>query len=133
MPKTKKQMQAFLGLTGHYREYIPGYSGIAVPLTDATKKREPNKVRASESVKEAFENLKKALISRPILKLPKLNEPFILRTDASHGAIGAVLMQRHDDKLLPVSFASRKLCDREINYGITEKECLAIVWSFKKY
>jgi len=65
--------------------------------------------------------------------MPDLEKPFTLRTDASDIGLGAVLLQECDDGLFPVSFASRKLLDRERKYSVLERECLAVVWSIRKF
>ena len=132
-PGDKTQVRSFLGLTGYYREYIAHYSTIASPLTDLTKKGEPKKVRWQEPQEKAYASLKAMLTSAPILRIPDVHKPFVLRTDASDVGLGAVLMQTYDGKLFPVSYASRKLLDRERNYSTIEKECLAVVWAIKKY
>ena len=87
-PKRKKQVRAFLGLCGFLRSYIPNFSSVAAPLTDATRKGEPNEVRETEVRVRAFENLKKALCSEAILKLPDLEKDFYLQTDSSQDALG---------------------------------------------
>ena len=69
----------------------------------------------------------------PILKLPNMNEPFVLQTDASDRGIGGVLFQHEAGNKFPVSYASRKLKKSEINYATIEKECLAIVWAVQKF
>jgi len=132
-PTTKKQLRSFLGLTGYYRNYIPNYAAIAVPLTDLTRKGQPNQVRWEEPQEKAYSTLKRLIASKPILKLPDLKKPFILRTDASDYGVGAVLMQDHDGHLFPVSYASKKLTDRERAYATVEKECFAVVWALKKF
>ena len=81
----------------------------------------------------AFTALKSALVRELILKLPDLNKRFILQTDASDKAVGAVLMQEHDDQKFPVAYASKKLLPREKNYSVIERECLAIVWGIEKF
>lgn len=58
------------------------------------------------------------LLFSPILRLPDLTKPFILRTDASNHGIGAVLLQEHDVRKYPVAYASRKLLDREQRYSV---------------
>ena len=68
-----------------------------------------------------------------ILRLPDGDKEFVLRTDASDVGIGGVLMQRHEEGLFPVQFASRKLHARERAYPIFERECLAIIWAIKKF
>jgi hypothetical protein len=79
----------------------------------------------------AFENLKKAFTSAPILAHIDLEKPFILEADASDFALGSTLSQpSNDEKLHPVAFHSRKFDAAEINYEIHDKELLAIVDSF---
>ena len=56
-----------------------------------------------------------------------------MRTDASDAGIGTILLQEHDGTLYPVSFASKKLTDREKNYSTMEKECLAVVWGVRRF
>ena len=131
--KTKKQVRAFIGLTGYYRDFISNYAAKAEPLTDLTKKGQPNKVSWEQPQEKAFVTLKRELASEPILHLPDSAKPFVLRTDASDVGIGAVLMQDHDGKLFPVSYASKKLSTRECKYSTIERECLAIVWAIQKF
>lgn len=69
----------------------------------------------------------------PVLLAPYLSEPFILRTDASDKALGAVLMQERHQKLHPVCFASKRLNQAERNYSTIEKECLALVWGIRRF
>ena len=73
------------------------------------------------------------LVSKPILRLPDLDRPFVLRTDASDRAFGAVFLQQYEDGIFPVAYASRKLLEREQRYSTMEKECLAIVWAVRKF
>ncbi|XP_075733426.1 uncharacterized protein LOC142775667 [Rhipicephalus microplus] len=86
-----------------------------------------------EEEETAFETLKQALASGPILKAPDLKRGFVLRSDASDSCIGAVLMQEHDGVLYPVKYASRQLLPREQNYSTIERECLALVWAVEKF
>ena len=58
MPQTKKQVRAFLGVTGYYRKFIPNFATIAVPLTDLIQKNQPNQVVWTPSCAKAFEELK---------------------------------------------------------------------------
>ncbi|XP_060070261.1 uncharacterized protein LOC132550238 [Ylistrum balloti] len=132
-PTSKKQVRSFLGLAGFYRKFIPNFAAISVPLTDLTKKGNPNKVVWEESHDIAFNTLKKLLTAGPVLKLADMEEDFILRTDASDTGLGAVLLQEDGDQKLPVAYASRKLLPRERNYAIVERECLAIVWGIQKF
>lgn len=126
-------MRSFLGLAGFYRKFIPNFATIAAPLSDLTKKGQPNKVNWGSSQELAFSTLKRLLCDFPILKLPDLDQEFTLRTDASENGLGAVILQTSGDTQLPVAYASRKLLPRERNYSVIEKECLAIVWGIQKF
>ena len=127
VPQTKKQVRAFLGLTGNYRRFISGYATIALPLTDLTKKFAPQRVQWTETCEEAFQKLKLALCAKPILYCPSMDKEFTVKTDASNRGVGAVLSQQGDDgEEHPIAYFSRKLLPREEKYATVEKECLAI-------
>ena len=133
-PTTKKQVRSFLGLTGYYRDFVPNYATLAYPLTSLTKKGQPNRVKWGKDQDEAYDALKRAITTRPILHIPNMHRSFILRTDASDVGLGAALLQEDNKGILhPVAFASKKLMDRETRYSTIEKECLAIVWAIRKF
>lgn len=131
-PSNIKELQIFLGLTGYYRKFIEGYAKIAAPLFQLLKKEE--KFSWNEEVNEAWEKLKQSLISFPILKQPDFEKPFILYTDASGVAIGAILAQvDNTGKEHVIAYSSRILSSLECHYGISEKECLAVVWGIRQF
>jgi hypothetical protein len=132
-PITKKQVRSFLGLAGYYHKFVPDFSTVAAPLTDCTKKGQPNTIKWGELEEQAFKILKSALSKAPILQLPDLGKEFTLRTDASEIGVGSVLLQRYGDELFPVAYASKKLNRSQIQYTVMEKECLAVVWAVKKF
>ena len=125
-PTTRKDVKSFLGLTGYYRKFVQGYSQVALPLTDLTQN-----VGAfvwNEAAQRAFDQLKAALQSAPVLAHPDGARQFLLNADASGFAIAAVLSQQQQDGTVrPVAYYSRKMNAAEKNYGITDKELLAIV------
>lgn len=133
-PTTKKDVRAFLGLTGYYRKFIPHFATVAAPLTDLTRKGHPEKIEWGAACEESFQKLKGALQESPVLKIAEPDRPFIVQIDASDRGLGAVLSQRDTAGLEhPVAFASRKLYPREEKYAVVEKECLAIVWALKVF
>ena len=85
------------------------------------------------STERAYSLLKEYLLQEPVLKLPDLSKPFVLRTDLSGVGVAAVLLQENDGKLYPVGYASKKLNLTEARYPIIEKECLAVVWGIKRF
>jgi hypothetical protein len=131
-PKTKTEVRAFLGLAGYYRKFVPNFSSTAFPLTELTKNCWPIKVKWSDLCQKSFEALKSSVVSFPVLRNPDFTRKFVLQTDASETGIGAVLSQNFDDGEHPILFVSRKLLDRERNYPVIQKECLAIVWAVQK-
>ena len=132
-PTTKKQIKSFMGLAGYYRDFIPNFAALAAPLSDLTRKGQPNKVEWGEAQEKAYQSIKVILTKEPVLRLPDPTKTYFLQTDASDSGIGAVLMQKHDGKLFPVCYASKRLSSAERNYSTIEKECLAIVWGFKRF
>ena len=94
-PQTKKDVRAFLGLSGYYRKFIPGYASIATALSDLTRKAQPEQVIWTADCEEAFGRLKTLLCSAPVLRAPDLENGYVLQTDASNRGGGQ--RQRHCD------------------------------------
>ena len=91
VPTCVSEARSFLGTTSYYRKYIPGFTDIASPLTNLTKKKQ--KFVWTEKCQSAFERLKEALVSAPVLAYLSREGKFVLDTDASATAVGAVLSQ----------------------------------------
>lgn len=124
-PTVVKQLQSFLGLTNYYRNFVAGFSRIAAPLYALVEKKK--RWEWSTVEQKAFTDLKDALSSTPTLALPDPNQPYVIHTDASQIAIGAVLSQQKPNGLQPIAFMSHKLNSAERNYPTHEQELLAIV------
>lgn len=132
IPKTATEIKRFLGLLGYYRKFIPDFARITKPMTQCLKKG--SKITYNEvDYINCFETCKTLLTNDPILQYPDFDKDFILTTDASNYAIGAVLSQGTIGSDKPIAFASRTLNTSEINYSTIEKELLAIVWSTKYF
>ncbi|GBN22626.1 Retrovirus-related Pol polyprotein from transposon 297 [Araneus ventricosus] len=130
-PTCVKEVQSYLQTCSWFRRYDPHFSEIARPLSDLTKK---NKTWAwGEPERKAFESLKKVLISPPVLSQPDGSKPFIIRTDASSYALGAVLIQGEKPEEHVIEYASRLMSSAERNYSTTEREALAVVWALEKF
>ena len=87
-PKTIKQVLSFWGLSGYFRCFVKDHSTKATPLTNLTKK--DIKVEWTDLCQKAFDQLKEALTTPPILAFPQYNDPFVLATDASDESVGMV-------------------------------------------
>jgi len=130
-PGNPKQIKQFLGLIGYYRRFIKDFSKHAKPLTNLLKKDTPF-VWSSEQ-ESSFEYFKNVLSTTPILQYPYFNRDFILTTEASNYAIGAILSQGEIGKDLPIAYTSRTLNKAECNYSTIEKELTAIVWAVQHF
>jgi hypothetical protein len=131
-PETAKEVQSFLGMVNFYRRFIQGFSGVAMPLTNLTKKSEP--WVWSSLCESAFQRLKKAITTEPVLRIADPELPYVLQTDASDFAIGAVLLQKvTDGGFGTIAYYSRKLVSAERNYTVHDKELLAIVSAFEHW
>jgi transposase InsO family protein len=139
-PKTIKELKSFLGFCGYYRRFIHHYSDITHPLDvlcsqDNSIKGKGNVITGkwSDVHEEAFNSLKHALVSAPILCYPQQDCEFILDTDASNSGIGAVLSQVQQGEERVVAYGSRRLTKSERRYCVTRKELLAVYYFVKYY
>ena len=128
-PASLKELKSFLGLAYYYRRFIKGFSEIATPLNALTKKSV--KFNWCESCADAFDRLKRALISAPVLAFPDFNEQFLLY--ASSTGIGFVLAQVQNGREVVIAYNGRGLNQAERNYTTTEREALALVQGIKKF
>ena len=124
-PKNVSELRSFLGMATFYRRLIKGFAHIAYPLTQLLKSSSTWVWKAAEQT--AFEQLKHALSTAPVVKPPDFSKEFIVKTDASLFALGAVLAQRDSTEEYVVAYESRKLKPAESNYPVHERELLAIV------
>ena len=131
VPRSVRNIKEFLGLVGYYRKFIPNIASRSKPLTALLKKGRAFEWGEVQQV--AFEDLSDSLCHEPILQCPNFNLPFILTTDASASAIGAVFSQGKIGENLLVSYASRTLNRAEMNYSASERECLAVVFFTKHF
>ena len=136
------EVHAFLGLVGQYRRFIKGFACIAQPLnnhlTGEGTSRKSESVSLSEDYLKAFEALKEACMTAPMLAFTDYSKPFLLETDASKNKLGAVLSQKQVDGWYhPITYGSRALMPHAKNYHLTKFEFLALKWvvteHFKEY
>lgn len=130
-PKNVKELISFIQTCSWYRKFIDNYAQIAKPLTDLTKKG--SSWLWGDIQRKSFQELKRKLITPPVLRQARDGIPFIIKTDASSFALGAVLIQGEGPDEHPIEYISRLLSNAERNYSTTEREALAIVWACAKF
>ena len=130
-PTNLTEVQSFLGLAAYYQRFIRDFSQIASPLHKLTEKGKA--FQWEDNCQAAFEKLKVLLTSAPLLAYPKIEARFVLDTDASDVAIGAVLSQQIDGMEPVIAYGSKCLSKAERRYCVTRKELLAIVYFVKHF
>uniref|UniRef100_A0A8P4KCX1 Gypsy retrotransposon integrase-like protein 1 n=1 Tax=Dicentrarchus labrax TaxID=13489 RepID=A0A8P4KCX1_DICLA len=141
-PTHVTELRSFLGFCSYYRRFVEGFAKIAAPLhrlvaemIDSRTKRASRKVIGelwTGQCEESFQNLKRRLVSAPVLAFADFSLPFTLEVDASLSGLGAVLSQEQDGKVRPVAYASRALTPSERNmpnYSSMRLEFLALKWA----
>ena len=130
-PTKVSELRSFLGLASYYRRFIDSFSVIAAPLYQLMRKDSRFTWRDEQQL--AFEQLKVALTTSPVLGCPQSEGTFCLDTDASERGLGAVLSQEQGGNERVLAYASRTLSAAERNYSITRKELLAVIFGLKKF
>jgi len=132
VPENRTDVQAFVDFVNFYRRFIQDFSTIARPLFDLTRSDQAWNWGTKEQ--EAFERLKMAVTTAPILASPQDLELFCIEADSSDFTSGAVLSQKlpREDKWHPVAFYSKSLSPVERNYEIHDKKMLAIIRALEK-
>ena len=135
VPETVRDLQFVFGFINFYGDYIDSSTELTAPLYDLNVGRKgTERVQFNSKQRAAFDELKRRLCARPRLAHPDLDHVFIVHTDASKYAIGAVLLQPDSVGVeRPVSFFSKKLSSAEQNYLTFERECLAVVAALEHF
>ena len=124
VPKTQKQVRAFLGLGNYYRRFVKDYSKLVKPLTELLHKNAP--LIWSNKCQESFEKLKAVLTGPEVMAYPRKEGEFVLDTDACGVSIGCVLSQIQDGVERVIAYGSRTLTRCEQNFCVTDRELLAV-------
>jgi transposase InsO family protein len=133
-PMVGKQMKSFLGVANYFRDFIPDFSRKIEPLQamignyDRTRR-----LVWSQDAQESWDSIREAIRQCQTLHFVDPDAPVYLHTDASDYGIGGYLFQIVDGKEVPIAFMSKSLSDAECRWSVTEKECYAFVYMFKKY
>jgi len=131
IPKKLRDVPSFLGFRNFYRRFIQDYSHLARPLTQLTKKG--TAFVWLDLCQAAFERLKEAFTTAPILIHFDFDKKMVVETDGSDIASAGILSQPGSDRLLhPIAFFSKKLTPAECNYNIYDKELMAVVRAFEE-
>ena len=130
-PTSVKRIRSFLDHARFYKRFIKDFSKIAKPLCILLEHDRP--FNFDDDCLKAFCELKKALFTALIVTAPDWSLPFELMYDTSDHSVGAVLGQKKNKIFHSIYYASKTFAEAQINYTITEKELLAVVFAFDKF
>ncbi|CAN0003914.1 unnamed protein product, partial [Heterosigma akashiwo] len=136
--RTVKGIQSFLGIVNYYKGFAPRLSEIAEPLTRLTRKGADPSTEWGDEQDAAVGRIKAAFSNDTVLTKYNPSRRILLQTDASSFALGAVLCHYSVDEEgkrteYPICFASRKMNEHQLNYSVTEKEGLAVLWAVELF
>jgi len=130
-PTNQKGVRSFLGHAGYYRRFLENFTKVASPLFKLLTKE--SKFHWNDECQVAFDKFKEKLSTAPVLRGPDWKFPFHISIDASDSAIGTVLGQKEDPVTHAIYFISKNLTPTELNYVVTEKEFLVVVYAINKF
>ena len=123
LPRTKKQVQKFIGAASWFRPHIKNFSSLLMGLTDTLK---GEKFRMTEEAIESIRLIKEALVNPPVLCFPSTEHEFVVMTDASAYCIGGTIGHLIDNTFRPVAYGSKILTETEQRYESYKREFLAL-------
>ena len=132
-PTTTTELRGFLGMCNFLRRWYEKYAEDAYILNRLLKKGAQVVRDWDDKCQNAFDDIKLAFKTNPILRLPDFDKPFILHTDSCDHSLGGALLQAHGEHLLPCAYHSRSFNGAEMNYNVRDQEGLALVDTFKKF
>ena len=131
VPKTVRQVRAFLGLVNYYRRYIPKCSVVQSPLSSLCKTAKKGEklppFNWTERCQRAFEKLKEILVSEPLMRHPDFSRNFRVDVDSCAGGVGGVLTQIFDDGEHPVAYYSKTFTVDEAKWSSNELEAIGVI------
>jgi hypothetical protein len=131
-PRSKKEVQSFLGKVNFLRRFIPNLAEIIKHITCMLRKG--NEIKWNPEAKKYFEDIKVALTKAPVLASPDFTKDFILFSFASeHTIVGVLLQKDEQDFEKPIAYFSRTLRDAPLRYDIMEKQAYALVKALKEF
>jgi len=131
-PENVSQLRFFLGFCNFYHHFIEHYSDKCQPLNVLLQKLKPWTWTVDQHT--AFENLKLAFMTKPVLMMPDLSKPFKIKSDASLFATGAILLQQDtNEDWHPVAYHSKSMNSTKYNYQVYNRELLTVICSLREW
>lgn len=130
-PTNADETKRFVAFANYYRKFIRNFAQLCIPLNNLTRKNV--NFKWTEDHQYSFNEIKNQLLQMPILNFPDFSKEFIVTTDASNLACGAVISQIQEGNDVPIAFASKSFTPGESHKSVIEKELTAIHWAINKF
>uniref|UniRef100_A0A183CNU7 Reverse transcriptase domain-containing protein n=1 Tax=Globodera pallida TaxID=36090 RepID=A0A183CNU7_GLOPA len=132
-PTSLKEVRSMVGMASFFRKHIPGFSTTVDPLTKLTRKEMPFTWEIEQQI--AFDEIKKILCEKPVLRFPDYTKPFHIFTDASNvGQEGALMQKDEESKAFhAVAYCSRTLSAAERKWPTVQVELGAIIYALRQF
>ena len=124
-PKTLRQTRAFCGMVNFLSSFLPNFRRLLIPIYDLQKKAK--KFKWTDEAEKAFNEIKKLLVSPPVLKAPTPDGLFRLESDTLREGVGGTLLQKQGDEWVVIGYHSKRLPKSAKNFGITELELTGLL------
>jgi hypothetical protein len=126
LPRSKKEVQSFLGKINFLRRFVSNFSELVKYITTMIWK--DSEIKWTIEARDSFDQIKKTLTEAPVLVSPDYSKDFLIFSFASFDTIATVLLQKNVEGLeQPIAFFSRALRDEELKYEIMDKQSYALV------
>ena len=116
-PKTLRQTRAFCRMVNFLSSFLPNLHRLLILIYDLQKKAK--KFKWKDEAEKAFNEIKKLLISPPVLKAPTPDGLFRLESDTLREGVGGILLQKQGDEWVVIGYHSKRLPKSAKNFGIT--------------
>ena len=124
-PKTLRQTRAFCGMVNFLSSFLPNLCRLLIPIYNLQKKAK--KFKWTDKAEKAFNEIKKLLISPPVLKTLKPDGLFRLESDTSREGVGGTILQKQGDEWVVIGYHSKRLPKSAKNFGVTELELTGLL------
>ena len=130
-PKTLRQTRAFCGMVNFLSSFLPNLRRLLIPICDLQKKAK--KFKWMDEAEQAFNEIKKLLVSLPVLKAPTPDSLFRLKSDTLREGVGGTLLQKQGDEWVVIGYHSKRLPKSAKNFGVTELELTGLLVNIHRF
>ena len=131
LPKTLRQIRAFCGMVNFLSSFLPNLWRLLIPIYDLQKKAK--KFKWTDEAEKAFNEIKKLLVSPPVLKAPTPEDLFRLKSNTLREGVGGTLLQKQGDEWVVIGYHSRRLPKSAKNFGVTELELTGLLVNIHRF